>query len=451
MSLNINDRRFNRRGAFKLGAGAALVAGGAGLVRSAGTARAAGTDYIGSPGEINLIATDGWVGFPQPQNPTKYFPDTYAPDPRTTYLFGFRDVTQAVRDYRVSSGNSQAIATDVPAVLAQKGRTQACAPLIYVDEGDDVTITLSNLGFQQRPDLTDGHTIHWHGFRNALSMFDGIPEMSISVPDGRTFPYFYRPVNPGTYIYHCHFEDVEHVQMGMTGVVFVRPKQNGSSHGGFTKFAYNDAQFANGLAGSTGYDREFAILITEWYLQSHWEDAHIQQPLWDQYTADMWMLNGRTYPDTLQPTFGYDATTLAPAPPGSVPGRLAYQPVSSLIEGNAGERVLVRMANLGYQQHSMTLPGLPMRVVGKDATLLAGRDGTDLSYTTDTVDIGPGEGVDVVVTIPDPGSSSTAYPLYDRAYANGYLIQGGGMHAGMRTEVRAHPAGTLGPQTTPNA
>jgi len=244
-----------------------------GILRSGGSARAAGNGYTGAKGEINLIATDGWIALPDPRNPTKYFPDSYAPNNRTTYLFGFRDVTSMVQSARTTTGNPQLIANDVAAIRAQKGKIQASAPLIYVDENDDVTISLSNLGFQQRPDLTDGHTIHWHGFRNALSLFDGIPEMSISVPIGRTFPYFYKPHNPGTYIYHCHFEDVEHVQMGMTGVVFVRPAQNKTPIAGHPgPYAYNDGD------GSTAYDREFALLITEWYLQSHWEDAHIQHP-----------------------------------------------------------------------------------------------------------------------------------------------------------------------------
>ena len=94
------------------------------------------------------------------------------------------------------------------------------------DEEDDITITLSNLGLLQRPDLFDGHTLHWHGFVNAIPLFDGVPELSLAVPVGRDFSYFYRPHDAGTYMYHCHFEDVEHVQMGMTGMVFVRPKQN---------------------------------------------------------------------------------------------------------------------------------------------------------------------------------------------------------------------------------
>ena len=60
-----------------------------------------------------------------------------------------------------------------------------------------------------------------------------MPELSLAVPIGRDFTYFYRPHDAGTYMYHCHFEDVEHVQMGMTGMVFVRPKQNKTGAGAY--------------------------------------------------------------------------------------------------------------------------------------------------------------------------------------------------------------------------
>jgi FtsP/CotA-like multicopper oxidase with cupredoxin domain len=455
MTSNSNHRRFTRRGAFKLGAGAALAAGSMGVLGRSGLARASGTGYTGTRGQIDLIATDGWVALPLPAHPTKFFPDSYAPTDRTTYTFGFRDVSSIMRTARQQANNPNLVPTDVQSVLNQKGKTQTAAPLLFVDQDDLVTITLTNLGFQQRPDLTDGHTIHWHGFRNALSFYDGIPETSISVPLGRTFPYFFKPHDPGTYMYHCHFEDVEHVQMGMTGVVFVRPKQNKTPIHPGEKYVYNDAAAGGALAGSTRYDREFAWMIHEWYLQSHWEDAHIQQPDWSEFTADAWLLNGRSYPDTLQPSSGFNSSA---NPTGFADPRLAYQPISSVIRGNAGERVLLRMANLGYQQHTMTLPGLPFRVVGKDATLLAGRDGTDLSYVTDSVDIGPGEGIDIIITMPgSSGSSGTenghaydAYPFYDRNYANGYLTTSG-VHAGLRTELRVFAPGALPAQTTPNA
>ena len=45
----------------------------------------------------------------------------------------------------------------------------------------------------------------------------------MAVTTGRTFQYIYRPRDPGTYMFHCHVEDTEHVHMGMTGHVHVRP------------------------------------------------------------------------------------------------------------------------------------------------------------------------------------------------------------------------------------
>jgi hypothetical protein len=98
----------------------------------------------------------------------------------------------------------------------------------------------------------------------------------------------------------------------------------------------------------------------------------------------------------------------------------------------------------------MTLEGIPMKVVGKDATLLRGRDGTDISYATDTIYIGPGESYDAIFTAPPKtGSGYDTYLLYNRNYA---YLHNAGMSGlgGQMTEVRVFAAGTLPPQTTPN-
>ena len=120
------------------------------------------------------------------------------------------------------------------------------------------------------------------------------------MPTGRDFTYVYRPRDPGTYMYHCHVEDVEHVHMGMNGLVFVRPLQDGQNLGGRTKFMYNDGD------GSTGFDREFAMFLSEVWAESHWADAHIQLPEWSDYRADFGLLNGRVYPDTIAPNGSID-------------------------------------------------------------------------------------------------------------------------------------------------
>ncbi|MGO4661362.1 multicopper oxidase domain-containing protein [Terrabacter sp. 2TAF16] len=369
---------------------------------------------------VHLAGTDGWVSMPAGSpDDLPFFPDSLAPSPFDTYVFGFRDVT----------------GMSATQVAATRGKAQISAPMLAFDEQDEVTITLSNLGLVMRPDLFDGHTLHWHGFVNAIPLFDGVPELSLAVPIGRDLSYFYRPRDAGTYMYHCHFEDVEHVQMGMTGMVFVRPKQNGTRVGTVPvgkrlTYAYNDGD------GSTRYDREFAFMITELWSAAHYRDAHIQVSDWTDYAPSFWLLNGRGYPDTIAP--GGNPTSTAA-------GRLQYQPISSLITCNVNETVLLRMSNLGYQNHALTLDNVDMQVIAKDATLLRGRDGYTNYLETNTVDVGPGESRDVLVTPHQPGE----YLLYDRNYA--YLGNGGGPGwGGMMTVLRVGAPGTYGPQTQPN-
>jgi len=245
-------------------------------------------------------------------------------------------------------------------------------------------------------------------------------------------------------MYHCHFEDVEHVQMGMTGMVFVRPKQNlGVPASGSVaaipagKYAYNDGD------GTTRYDREFAFMITELWSAAHWRDAHIQVSNWTDYDPSFWLLNGRGYPDTTAPNGLRDASgNLTSTDP-----RLQSQPNSSLVTCNTGERVLLRMSNLGYQNHTMSVDNIDLQIVAKDASLLKGRDGTANYITTNSVDVGPGESRDVIFTAP---STPGEYFLYDRKYS--YLQNGGGPgYGGMMTQIRVGTPGTYAPQTVANA
>ena len=361
-------------------------------------------------------------------------------------MFGFRNVT----------GLSAA------QIAGQKMKAQHITPIFWVDQYEktlqDFKLKLGNLGLQMRPDLTDAHTLHWHGFRDAIPYFDGEPHGSVSVPIGKEFVYVYRPHDPGTYMYHCHVEDVEHVHMGMTGQVFVRPAQDGNtSLYPSGKFVFNDGD------GSTGFDREFVMMLTEVWAEAHWDDAHIQLPEWSDYRADFLLLNGRVYPDTLAPNASIDpfnpvtdadGDLIAPA---GFP-HLKYQPVSSLVRCNAGERVLLRFANLGFTAPSMTLSGIKMRVVGEDATHKRGRDGTDNSYLTNSLWINPGTSVDAIFTAPafqagnvsgsdDQGPYNT-YMLYNRNYRGANNLAAGGF-GGQATEVRVYASGVPA-QTLPN-
>lgn len=427
MSNQSPRRKFSRRDFLKIGGGAVAAAAGARLLPSVASRLAQTAQRVEAAApqvNLHLAATDGFISMPGSVPP--FHPDPLAPAPFTNWGFGFRDVT----------------GLSATQVQDQLNKFQNPAPMLWADELDDVRITLTNLGLAMRPDLTDGHTIHFHGFRNAIPFFDGVPELSVSVPGGREFTYFYRPRDPGTYMYHCHFEDVEHVSMGMTGIIFVRPAQNKTPLNPGEQYAYNDG---NGL---TRFDREFGLILGEMWAEERYRGVHIQEHDWSEYRPDFWLLNGRAYPDTIAPNGpGRDSVTgdLLPTPGYE---HLQYQPMSSLVTANAGDQVLLRFVNLGFQQHAMTLDGIRMRVVGKDATLLRGRDGADLSYETNTVYIGPGESADAIFTAPAV-TTQTTYLLYNRNYA--YLHNAGvsGL-GGQMTEVRIYPAGTLPAQTTPN-
>jgi FtsP/CotA-like multicopper oxidase with cupredoxin domain len=230
-------------------------------------------------------------------------------------------------------------------------------------------------------------------------------------------------------MWHCHFEPVEHIQMGMVGPLLVRPAQDGNDGGGDPfkgKYAYNDGD------GSTEYDREFAIFVSELDSRPHELLPNVQEFEWTEYKPDYWLLNGRAYPQTLLPN--------------GEPS-LPLQPVSSLIRANAGDRVLLRIVNLGYEQHALQLPGIGMKVVGKDAKLLRGPDGADLTYWANTLYVKPGETYDAIFTAPSV-TSETTYRLHNRNY-NKMTNAGSVELGGMVTEVRVFP-GTLPPQKGPN-
>jgi FtsP/CotA-like multicopper oxidase with cupredoxin domain len=456
----MGEPKIARRRFLALGGGTAVGAlvGGIPVLRSALAARAdpavplpaASTAQAAPPpgsSLFRLVATDGFMSYPGRRTPPEY-PDDPGAGGNGVYSFGFRAPDPA--DLGGADPFTYPVGSLVP---LYKGRVQHPAPILAVDESTEVPgeapifLKMSNLGFQMRPDLDDAHTIHWHGFRQQIPVMDGVPEASVSVPPVRDFPYYFVARDEGTYIYHCHFEDTEHVQMGMDGIIFVNPAQNGNtSLYPSGTYAYNDGD------GSTGYDRQFTLLLNEVDVRPHDQLVAVQEFVWSEYRPQYFLINGRAYPDTILPN-----GTWAPGEGLSADvGEAHAQPVSSLVQANAGEHVLLRISNLGYLHHSMQLAGIPMRVAGADATLLRGPTGADLSFVTNTVDCGPGEARDGVFTAPahSGGSGPDVYVFKSRNLdrlvngPQGNLAPNG--LGGMATEVHVYPSGALPPQTVPN-
>ena len=393
-------------------------------------------------------------------------------DGRRLYMFGYADVTGVSEPLVMSAGE-----------LAHA----SAAPTLVLDEGQEFYLTLTNVGMQIRPDLFDAHTVHFHGFPNASIIFDGVPENSISINQGSSQTYYYNLKDPGTYMYHCHVEATEHMQMGMIGNLWVRPAQNklpdgteldGHTHNnpdsspvcertkaacdiglqdcaadGFGSqwcvvdddpsvgdmYVYNDGD------GATLYDVEFPIQITSWDSAFHDASETVQPLPFAGMEDDYGMLNGRGYPESADPReLNFPDTPGSGANPGNTESPFGHlqtsQPVSALVTVNktvGGERlVLLRMNNVSITR-SFTLAttlGVPMKVVGMDQRMLRGGglpDGEDYMYDTNSVLMLGGETVDVIIDVTDVPTGT--YFLYSTDL--NYLSNDAEDFGGVMTEI----------------
>jgi FtsP/CotA-like multicopper oxidase with cupredoxin domain len=322
---------------------------------------------------------------------------TMMADGKDQYIFSFNEIppTLAIEDI----------------VSNFTGRAMSPAPTIVVPQNDELYLSLTNVGMIMRPDLFDAHSVHWHGFPNAASVFDGVPEVSPAAAMLATQPYYYKAAKEGTFFYHCHVEASEHMQMGMIGNLYVTPMQNGTSFeypvgSGrfFTEFLYNDGD------GSTGYDvgRDYPVQLTTF--DSAFHDASIDvQPLPFALMQDNYfMINGRGYPDTVNPN---SITNNAVGMSGGKIENYEAQIVNTRIEADLNETIALRLSNVSTTDliTVTTTLGVPMRVVGRGAELL--RNGAnDTSYMVNTLNIGGGQAYDVIIDT--TGVAPGTYFLY---------------------------------------
>ena len=352
---------------------------------------------------ISLAAGDGFVNMGDAAI-------TGAP----TYTFGFSDTP---------------IGWTTAQVVANRQRAaQWPGPTIVVREGQNLYLRLTNVGLAERPDLFDPHSVHYHGFPNAASIFDGLPESGPTVNMSASFVYFYHNYRPGQYFYHCHVEATEHMQMGMIGNLWVTPKQNfkpdgfvfpnGFVHRSGYKYAYNDND------GSTYYDKEYPVQLTGFDPRFHEADHTFQLlPFADLYD-DYPMINGRGYPDTINP----NALGPDPANPS--------QRISSLITAKAGEKILLRLNSVGTVDiYTIRVLGIPMKIVGRGGMLLRGTFGNNLYQTTNAINVAGGEAYDVILDT--TGVAPGTYFLYTTNY--NHLVNADMERGGMMTEIVVTP------------
>ena len=312
------------------------------------------------------------------------------------------------------------------------------APMMAIDEDDEFFLTLTNVGQIMRPDLFEQHTVHFHGYPNASSFYDGVPDASIAINIGGSFTYYYLAPDAGTYFWHCHISPPAHLQMGMVGQIYVRPRQNrvplghslyaslagGSGLAGAdasgqqsdlrTKcgtdilcatplppansvvqatnprtgqpqmYAYNDGD------GSTRYDVEYPIQIMGFDPNFHFVGMTFNPESFTDMKDKHFLLNGRSYPDTILP-----GTMQTQSTDGTLH---SSQPLPTIINIPAGGRALLRIASLDVTQYqTLASLGIPMRVIALNARLLRDLAGNDMTYLTNSITLGGGESLDVIL------------------------------------------------------
>jgi len=349
------------------------------------------------------------------------------------YVFGFSQAPLPGQD-----GAPTLESGEYPSWVMDQGllNANAPAPTIVVDEDDELFLGLTNVGMALRPDLFDPHTVHWHGFPQASSIFDGVPDSSISINAGATLTYYYNAKDAGTYMYHCHVEATEHMQMGMLGNLYVRPRQNRLGYGGDPAtisqlggnpdttavygYAYNDGD------GTTAYDKEAEIQIGSFDPDFHDASLNVQPLPFAGMKDKYFLFNGRGYPDTAN-------GGALPATDNGINARVS-QKVTSLVEAAPNQKILLRISNLSVTDfYTVGTNGLTMKVIALDARLLRDDDGTNQYYDTNSLTIGGGQSADVIIQAP---SATGTYFLYTKNLDR--LSNNDQNFGGMMTEIHVN-------------
>jgi FtsP/CotA-like multicopper oxidase with cupredoxin domain len=338
------------------------------------------------------------------------------------------------------------------------------APLMAIDEDDEYFLTLSNVGMIMRPDLFEQHTVHFHGYPNASAFYDGVPDASVAINIGASFTYYYLAPDAGTYFWHCHITPPEHLQMGMVGQLYVRPRQDrvtgslyaalqaqqndlrtkcdsntdilcsnplpaintaatGAAtvlHGGTSGYAYNDGD------GSTYYDVEYPIQIHGFDPNFHFVGMTFNPEGFADMKDKYFLLNGRSYPDTV---------TTGPLETQSADGVNHFsQPLPAIINIPAGKKALLRISDLDVSEYqTLASLGIPMKVIALNAKLLRDQAGNNMYYNTNSITLGGGESLDVILD----ATGSTAGSVFFLYTPNlDHLSNDAENFGGLMTEVR---------------
>lgn len=264
---------------------------------------------------------------------------------------------------------------------APDGTARIPGPLLEVGEGDEVYVALTNALAEPVSIVFPGQEITPRPVKDASGRF--ISYTTPAEPGQGAVSYLFTAVRPGIYLYESGTRPEKQVLMGLFGALVVRP--SGFNPGrASTRTAYGNPD--------TRFDVEQFLVLSE--VDTRLAGAAAEGAPFDlaSYNPDYWLINGRSYPDTLRPDDG------------------TSQPLGAAITAGRGQRVLLRCVNAGFTAHSLCFGGLIGRIIGQDGYPLRNYV-QDRSYRRTTLTIPAGGTCDVLLQPERPGE----YIIYDRA------------------------------------
>ncbi len=293
------------------------------------------------------------------------------------------------------------------------------SPVLCVNEGDTVTITLTNTLERDISMIFPGQTDVLANGAPATPQFSNPADPTTmtsmtqgAAANGGTVTYSFVANDPGTFLYESGTDPDIEVRMGLFGALIVRPT-------GHPDWAYDrpDSQFttvANSPDGANNTE-EFMVLLSEIdpYLNQAIErkDSGLTSNYnLDNYHPRYWLVNGRGFPDSIAdngaswlPNQPYGALAQVRESDDLTPGH-----VTDLGHPYGG---MARYLNVGTETFPFHPHGNNGKVIGRDGNPLETAGGADLSYEKFAIDIGPGQTYDVLFRWYDAEHYSATNPV----------------------------------------
>jgi hypothetical protein len=164
---------------------------------------------------------------------------------------------------------------------------------------------------------------------------------------------------------------------------------------------------------------EVALQLSSFDSRFHDASIFVQPLPFAELAGNYPQINGRGYPDTvvagdlpaptdnIDPVAGHPAGKITGNPGEILSNGDPTQTMDSVIRVNQGERLLLRLSNVGLDRFwTITAMGLKMKKVGTGARHMRGYDGKNLYRESASINFGGGETLDVIIDTADvaPGT-----------------------------------------------